>query len=241
MKVLLVADSDEAIKTLSAFFEKRHFDIITYRWLLKALDNVEEVSPQVVVVSSVDYPRQWKTFIQYVHGTLDEKTQPVILLLVNSDFPDSERDKAGCLGVKGIIKGLTEESLEKVAGLLPRTAKLDSIPNKVEPISIKPEPIAIKTEPIPAKPKSVTTPIVPSVLTEFFFTHPKNQNLITGKVISYKKPILHFKPDNPQSMVGLRLGQIIPDVTLKTTNGVSTVKIQIQSTVLPIIQLCIIK
>ena len=40
MKALLIADDDDVIKKIQTALSDDGFDVITYRWLLKALDNI---------------------------------------------------------------------------------------------------------------------------------------------------------------------------------------------------------
>ena len=43
MKALLVAESEDTLNLYRSFFESLGYDMVCYRWLLKALDNVDEL------------------------------------------------------------------------------------------------------------------------------------------------------------------------------------------------------
>ena len=43
MKALLIADDDIVIEKIKASLTDEGYDVITYRWLIKAMDNVEEM------------------------------------------------------------------------------------------------------------------------------------------------------------------------------------------------------
>ena len=64
MKALLVADDEKAINNISEVLKAAGYDTIVYTWLLKALDNIEEIAPHLIIVSTGDYPRHWKTLAQ---------------------------------------------------------------------------------------------------------------------------------------------------------------------------------
>src|SRR5574344_661683 len=102
MKALLIADDDKVISRTSSILSSCGYDCIIYRWLLKALDNVEEIAPQLVVVSTRDYPRHWKTLVQYISG-LTDTTAPKVILYIDKDFSQDEKKKAQALGIKGIF------------------------------------------------------------------------------------------------------------------------------------------
>lgn len=101
MKALIVGDSDDVITNFSQSLESLGYDIISYRWIMKALDNVEEINPQLILISAEDYPRHWKTFIQYVNGL--SISQPDIFLFTQEHFGENENRKAKWLGVKAIV------------------------------------------------------------------------------------------------------------------------------------------
>lgn len=101
MKALIVADSDDVIKNFSQSLESLGYDIISYRWIMKALDNVEEINPQLILISAEDYPRHWKTFIQYINSL--SIALPKIYLFTQEHFGENENRKAKWLGVKAII------------------------------------------------------------------------------------------------------------------------------------------
>ena len=65
MKAVLIAETTEVIDGYKSFLEENGIDVIVYRWLLKALDNLEEIKPHIVMISVTDFPRHWKTLTQY--------------------------------------------------------------------------------------------------------------------------------------------------------------------------------
>ena len=117
MKALLVADDEKAINNISEVLKSAGYDTIVYRWLLKALDNIEEVAPHLIVVSTGDYPRHWKTLAQYsTIGFGDYK--PQIILYTDENFNQEEAEKAEALHVRGTFDSVEVEGLDKLREIL---------------------------------------------------------------------------------------------------------------------------
>ena len=113
MKVLLIAEEDQTINALVPAIKKSGAEIITYRWLLKALDNVEEIAPDMVVISTAEYPRHWKTFVQFTKSGFGGKV-PKTILYNSKPMGNDEKEKARSLGVFGMFNSLDEKGLEEV-------------------------------------------------------------------------------------------------------------------------------
>ncbi len=113
MKVLLIAEEDKTIDALVPVIKKSGAEIITYRWLLKALDNVEEIAPDMVVISTAEYPRHWKTFVQFTKSGFGGKI-PKTILYNSKPMGNDEKEKARSLGVFGMFNSLDEKGLEEV-------------------------------------------------------------------------------------------------------------------------------
>jgi hypothetical protein len=103
MRVLIVAEAKETIDALQTVFRTESgYETFVYTILLKALDNIDEINPDIVCMSAGDFPRHWKLFARYLRSPLF-KTVPQILLLTDKKFNDEEEQKAQLLGVKKII------------------------------------------------------------------------------------------------------------------------------------------
>jgi hypothetical protein len=110
MKVLIIAESEKTVTSLKALFKTQTgYEIISYRQLIKAMDNVEEISPTIIVISAVDFPRHWKVFMQYVNSVFSSLICDIVLI-VDSKFDDIEKQKAETLGV---WRTLNETKLNK--------------------------------------------------------------------------------------------------------------------------------
>ncbi len=97
MKILVISETSSVLQTYSDFFTENGFDTICYSWLLKALDNIDEIKPDAVVVNSIDYPRHWKTLVQYMHSMHERVSS--IFVIVPQDIEEDEQKKLDALKV----------------------------------------------------------------------------------------------------------------------------------------------
>ena len=106
MKALVISDRQEIADYVTPLLKKEGFDIIRYKWIIKALDNIEEIQPDVVVLSADEYPRQWKTLAGFVQSGIGGKDAKVYLY-EDQPLSDEDKEKASGLGV-----GLFDELLQ---------------------------------------------------------------------------------------------------------------------------------
>ena len=117
MKVLLIAEDEHTINSILPVIRKSGADSIVYRWIIKALDNVEEIAPEFVIVSTAEYPRHWKTFVQFTKSGLGGVV-PKVILYNARQMGDDEKEKARSLGVFGMFSSLGKEGLEELENYL---------------------------------------------------------------------------------------------------------------------------
>lgn len=113
MKALVISDKQEIVDSLQSYLKENNFDIIIYRWLLKALDNIEEIHPDIIFVSASEYPRHWKTLASFVKSGIGGNN---IKLFLYDPVPLSEEEvkKAHELGVQALINNLSDLELRKI-------------------------------------------------------------------------------------------------------------------------------
>jgi len=121
MKLLLVLGSDDNFDLISKSMRPLGFEIIRYRHILKAMDNIDEVNPSAIVVSARDFPRHWKILVQFVRSELSKEVCPIIVLK-GSTFSTEETSKAFFLGVSGVLDDALEnlERLDRLQNMLGR-------------------------------------------------------------------------------------------------------------------------
>ena len=117
MKVLLIAEDEQTTSAILPVIKDVGAEPIVYRWLLKALDNVEEIAPDAVIISTAEYPRHWKTFVQFTKSGIGGIV-PKVILYNSRKMSDDEKEKARSLGVFGMFGALDESGLEDLKNYL---------------------------------------------------------------------------------------------------------------------------
>lgn len=227
MKALIISDANDIINEFTEYYKSQNYDVIVYRWLMKALDNIEEIDPDLIFVNATEYPRHWKILSQYVKG-IDKN--PKIVLFSSLPLSNEDREKAECLQIDSIVN--STEDLEEVCTItdicqdseenLPETENI--IEQELTDSKINQEDEQIE--------KVLEQPTLPEIKTEikvckFLFSNPVNLVLITGKVESFNDSKLIFLPDNPEDTENLLVDTIIKKCTLKVENQINTVDVKV--------------
>jgi hypothetical protein len=162
----IYAKLDEILKSLAV-------ETIVYRHIQKAMDNVEEVDPDVIIIDAGAFPRHWKSFVQFIRETGRGKHCPVILIKGNN-FSTTDKNKAVFLGVDAIVS----ESFTGKGDI----ANIQSIINSSIPDGerkLKNENTALKGR------------------FGLLITHPITGALLAGTVQAVSEDGLIFSPDLP--------------------------------------------
>lgn len=117
MKALLIADDENVLEKIKKTLIDDGFDVITYKWLLKALDNIEEIAPEVIIVQASSYPRHWKTLVQFVKSEITGFI-PKVILYSEVKFSDEDINKSEVLGINGIIYNIDDQGLKELSLIL---------------------------------------------------------------------------------------------------------------------------
>jgi hypothetical protein len=102
MKLMLTLGTGAVYAKLDEILKPFAVETIVYRHIQKAMDNIEEVDPDVIVIDAGAFPRHWKSFVQFIRETGQGKHCPVILIKGNS-FSSTDKNKAVFLGVDAIV------------------------------------------------------------------------------------------------------------------------------------------
>ncbi|MDR1248395.1 MAG: PilZ domain-containing protein [Treponema sp.] len=126
MKLLVILGSDDILNLIAQNIEPLGFDLIRYQHILKAMDNIEEIAPSAIIVSAKDFPRHWKTLVQFVRYSRPKVECPIIILK-GPNFSLEEASKAFFLGISGIVsEDLTRPSeVDQLQRLLGRYVQLE--------------------------------------------------------------------------------------------------------------------
>lgn len=112
MKAVIIAESENIIEEFSQYYKENGYDLIVYRWLMKAMDNIEEIDPDLIFINAEEYPRHWKVLCQYVAGL---NKNPKIVLYSSSVLNDEDKNKAKILNIDSVIN--SSEDLQEVCTL----------------------------------------------------------------------------------------------------------------------------
>lgn len=204
MKALLVADTDITESTIAKYLKPYGFDLIRYRSAVKAIDNIDEIAPDAVFISAVDFPRHWKAISQFIRAdTAKEKT--LVILLVNERFTAEDADKAIHIGVQAIVKEALNDPDDGI--------RLGDVFSRYRRIGANDYPAELEE---------------PGNRAVFMFTNPKTDAIVTGKVESISRREIMFRPDAPAVAAGLPPGTMLDLCSLKLDDAVMSPKCEIK-------------
>lgn len=110
MKILVIAEKEKTIAIIKKHLSPLGFDTIIYSNPVKAMDNISEIKPDLVLFSAEDYPRHWKIFLTVLRNTFSH--EKCIFIILKTDFFSAEDAwKASYLGVNGLIDENLDEYL----------------------------------------------------------------------------------------------------------------------------------
>jgi len=204
VKTLLVIEHDNLKNKVIEHLAPRGFDFIHYRNPIKALDNIEEIQPDLVVFSAVDFPRHWKPFVTVLRSFLS-KENSVFILLKGELFPSEESTKASSLEVNGIISDdfNDPEVLLQLEDIFTRCNVIDD--------------------------KRISRRYLSSVVSdiEFTFTHPLSPSLINGEITDISIGGISFIPESPQITQDIREGTILNNCSLRFRETFYTISVTV--------------
>lgn len=137
MKAVIIAESESIIEEFSQYYKENGYDLIVYRWLMKAMDNIEEIDPDLIFINAEEYPRHWKVLCQYVAGL---NKNPKIVLYSSSVLNDEDKNKAKILNIDSVIN--SSEDLQEICTLeelCPTTTESEQEIESESVIEVEPE------------------------------------------------------------------------------------------------------
>ncbi|OHE60410.1 MAG: pilus assembly protein PilZ [Treponema sp. GWB1_62_6] len=197
MKALLVVGSDAAFRLLAFYLKPLGFELIRYRQPTKAMDNIDEVDPDAIIISAEDFPRHWKTLAQFVRCERT-KDRTALVILKGNTFPYEEAAKAAHIGINGIVSENLDnrEELDRLLAVLARYAPVDEgrIARRLRPADWD--------------------------KLEFLFSRPDTGAIVTGKVEDISATGISFLPDRPVLLEGLESGLELSDCSLRAGDSI---------------------
>jgi len=197
MKLLLVLGSDATLHRITSCVKPLGFEIIRYFHALKAMDNVDEIDPQAIIISAVDFPRHWKAMVQFFRNERSKECCPIILLKGENFGPD-DTSKASYIGVSGVINEALESPLEidRLQGILSRYLPVDE------------------------KRRNRRYHVDPKQGFNFLFAHPVSYVFVTGQVKDISSGGLSFLPDNSSLTGDVGLNTRLEECSLRSQNTI---------------------
>ena len=197
MKLLLVLGSDETHALISLCVKPLGFELIRYNHVLKAMDNMDEIDPSAIVISARDFPRHWKTMVQFTRSERSKDVCPIILLK-GKNFSVEEASKAFYLGVSGIVTEALDnpKEIDRLQGILSRYV------------------------PVEEKRRSHRFKAETWMKFGFVFTHPQDNILVTGEVKDVSSRGLSFQPDDPSLLKELSLSMELRECSYRAGDAI---------------------
>ena len=217
MKAIIICDDEEVIGKVDAALASLSYDTIIYRWLLKALDNIEEIRPDIVVVSASDYPRHWKTLTQFIKSGIAGKIPDVILYAPKS-FSETEKMKAQKLGIKGIFDSCDEDGMSLFRSIVNSpTGVLSPDFENTETDAVQNTEAASMSETETVAAEGLSDNKIGTAV----FTHPKTGAFVTGTIRNLSDGNAEFTADIPSLTAEIASGDRIAELSMRTS-GVPT-------------------
>ncbi|MDR0496439.1 MAG: PilZ domain-containing protein [Treponema sp.] len=192
MKLLMVLNSEDTYNRISLFVKPLGFDLICYYQVFKAMENIDEIDPHAIAISARDFPRHWKTMVQYVRNERSKEECPIILLKGDL-FPIEEATKASYLGVSGIVAEAldNQEEVNRFQAILGRYLPVDE------------------------RRRARRFHVEQWQRFGFVFTCPFDNTLVTGEIKDISNGGLSFLPDIPSLMKDITLNMKLEDCSLR--------------------------
>ncbi len=197
MRVLLVALRDDFKNLLNYHLKPVGFEIVHYRDPVKALNNLEELNPDLILFHSGDFPRHWKPLVKLIRES-KSKEEIVFILITPKKLDLEEAAKATHLGVNGFVSENLQDKQEiyRLEDLFKRYKSLSDkrkfhrfIPNEYDRLGM-------------------------------LFTHPRKAVLVTGSIKEISIQGATFVPDNLSITESINVGDEINHCALRVDDSI---------------------
>ena len=192
MTILIIANDRDLKAKFHKYFGHIGYSVVQYIKPLKAMDNLDEIKPDVLICNASDYPRHWKLIVKQIRENRN-RNDVVVVLLIASTFDSSEADKAAILGVN-ILFPNTTETIEDFENLNNKISRYKSPPELFKQSSWFPEE---------------GNPVL------FAFCHPGDNRMIAGHFIELLTTGGIFRPSQPGEIADLETGTVIDACSMK--------------------------
>ncbi|QEN07468.1 hypothetical protein EXM22_05485 [Oceanispirochaeta crateris] len=203
MKILLISNDQMTASRINRYFTPGGYGFIHYTNPLKAMDNFNEIRPDVVLFHESEYPRHWKLSVKSLREQFS-RDSAVFILLVDSLFGDEDVHKAHFLGVNGF---------------LPVDAPMESLESMILRYKVAPE----------VRKSHRLFPVGDHSL-DFMFMNPSNLQLINSHILELSVNGAVLKIEELYKTAGLVEGTVLKNCSLKTHEGIVNLNVRIEHT-----------
>lgn len=204
MKAMLVSDSPHLKQAIHDSYGFQNTDVIHYDNPIKAMDNLDEIQPEVVLFAATDYPRHWKPFVAYLRNTYTRR-EAIFVLLINDSFSTEEAEKAEYLEVNAVVTdaGSDGQTVERIRGIVTRYHQKLDIRSAVRYM-----------------------PSVQDVI-RMVFTNPYSFRIVTGRVLDISTGGLNLLPDRENESDRIDLYAVVTSASLRLGEEIVPVKLKV--------------
>jgi len=203
MKTIVAVENPEIQEKIEHHLRPLGFDFISYQNPVKAIDNIDEIDPDLILFSAEDFPRHWKPFLSFLRSRKDREDS-VFILLTGKSFSEEEASKATALAVNGIVH--TEFEEHDVITLQDILARYNLLP---EIRSDRRYPAFWMKE------------------IDLAFTHPYSFSLITGDLTDISLGGISFLPDMPHVTSDILEGEELTGCSLSIEDQVFSIDMKV--------------
>ena len=195
--MLLVAAEDRFANVLGYHLTPLGFTLEHADDPVDAIARLDDIDPQAILFSAVDFPRHWKPLLTLARERKG-KEELIFILATPPDFEMEDAAKAAHLCVNGLVGGDLSDKRQL---------------HHIEQIIRRYKPVQDKRN---------FTRVVPESEEElgFAFTHPRRLTLVAGKVREISIQGASFLPWRAAVVEDLEVGAEIPRCSLKVGEAV---------------------
>lgn len=197
MRAMLVSTREELREALALHFRPHQMEIVRYGHPFKAMDNLDELRPDVILWSVRDHPRHWKPFMPLLRQSFD-RDECAMVLLDDDRLEEAEVEALNELGGNGIVR----EDLADPANI----DKLRTLISRYKPIS---ENRGARRYTVKASDRIGA-----------LFANPRTLRLVAGRVQDISPRGFRFLPSSVELARGIDVDTTIRPVSLRVGDTV---------------------
>lgn len=204
MKFMLVSESTTLKPFLQKHFAMQQAEVIHYDNPIKAMDNLDEVNPAVVLFSARDFPRHWKPFLIFLRNSYS-RHESVFILLIGENFSSDEAAKAEHLEVNAVVDEdlSNQRAIERIRGIVTRYRHDSDIRRAIRYIPGPEDGIHL------------------------MFTNPYTFEIVSGNVVDISTGGLQIDPEDPRVLEPLDPETVVTAASIRLGKEILAIKLRL--------------